>query len=217
MKFTKLSLIAAVAASTITTTAMAEVEVSANVGVASNYVWRGMTQTNNQAAVQGGIDLAMGGFYLGTWASNVDYTIPTKIAGDTEVDGYAGYAGELAGIGYDIGYIRYGYLTDPSLSFNEAYVGLSKDFGPVSLGATYSMGQGTAPDDIGVDASIPVMDDYSLDLGWGDYDTYGKRYSAGLSKSFDKVDFSLVYSIFKADTAGSENVDTLSVMASTGF
>lgn len=210
MKFTKLSLIAAIAASTLATTAVAsELEVSANVGVASDYVWRGMTQTNNGSAVQGGLDLAMGGFYLGTWTSN--------IAGDTEVDGYAGYGGELAGIGYDIGYIRYGYLTDPSLSFNEAYVGLSKDFGPVSLGATYSMGQDTAPDDIAVDASVPVMDDYSLDLGWGDYDTVGTRYSAGLSKSFDKVDFGLVYSIFKADTAGSENVDTLSVMASTGF
>ncbi|HHD75685.1 MAG TPA: hypothetical protein ENK95_02530 [Campylobacterales bacterium] len=210
MKFTKLSLVAALAASTFATTAVAsEIEVSANVGVASDYVWRGMTQTNNGSAVQGGMDLAMGGFYLGAWTSN--------IANDTEVDGYAGYAGELAGIGYDVGYIRYGYLTDPSLSFNEAYVGLSKDFGVLSLGATYSMGQGTAPDDIAVDASIPVMDDYSLDLGWGDYDTYGTRYSAGLSKSFDKVDFGLVYSIYKADAAGSENTDTLSVMASTGF
>lgn len=212
MKFTKLSLVAAIAASTFTTTAIAsELEVSANVGVASDYVWRGMTQTNNGAAVQGGIDLAMGGFYLGTWTSNTDGAL------GSEVDGYAGYAGEAAGIGYDVGFIRYGYLDDPSANFNETYLGLSKDFGALSLAATYSKGLDEAPDDIAVDASVPVMQDYSLDFGWGDYDTYGQRYSVGLSKSFDKVDFGLVYTIYEPDAAGSDDVDTLAVMASTGF
>jgi uncharacterized protein (TIGR02001 family) len=210
MKFTKLSLIAALAVRAITTSAMAEVEVSANVAATNNYVWRGMTQANDAAAVQGGLDLGMGGFYLGTWTSNV--------AGDTEVDGYAGYAGDVSGLSYDLGFIRYGYLDAPGSNFNEAYLGLGYDFGAASLGATYSKGLDDAPDDIGVDLSIPVMQDYSLDLAAGEYDTYGKRYSLGVSKSFDKVDFSLTYSKFSADTGtgNTGQVDQNNVIVSAG-
>jgi uncharacterized protein (TIGR02001 family) len=47
---------------------------SANIGVVSNYMWRGVTQTGDQAAVQGGLDVAHeSGFYAGTWASNIDW------------------------------------------------------------------------------------------------------------------------------------------------
>jgi uncharacterized protein (TIGR02001 family) len=47
---------------------------SANIGAVSNYMWRGVTQTGDQAAVQGGIDVAHeSGFYAGTWLSNVDF------------------------------------------------------------------------------------------------------------------------------------------------
>ena len=211
MKFTKLSLIAALAVSAITTSAMAELEVSANVGATNNYVWRGMTQSANGAAVQGGVDLGMDGFYLGTWASNVNFG-----TGDTEVDGYAGYAGEVSGFSYDIGAIRYGYLDTPSGNFNEAYLGLGYDFGTASLGATYSKGLDDAPDDIAVDLSVPVMQDYSLDLAYGDYDTVGTRYSAGISKSFDKVDFSVAYSKFTADTSGADENNVI-VSAGTSF
>jgi uncharacterized protein (TIGR02001 family) len=48
--------------------------VSANIGVVSNYIWRGVTQTQDGAAVQGGLDYSnANGFYLGTWASNIDW------------------------------------------------------------------------------------------------------------------------------------------------
>jgi len=211
MKFTKLSLITAVAVSAMSTAAVAadEISISANASATNNYVWRGMTQTTNNAAVQGGVDLEMAGFYLGTWASNV--------TNDTEVDGYAGYAGEASGIGYDVGFIRYGYLNAPSGNFNEAYLGLSKDFGAMSLGATYSKGLDTAPDDIAVDASLSLPQDYSLDLGWGDYDTYGTRYSAGVSKSFDKIDFSVAYHNYTPDATGAADQKNVVLSVGTGF
>ena len=209
MKLTKLSLIAALAVSAITTSAMAELEVSANVSATNNYVWRGMTQANNAAAVQGGVDIGMDGLYLGAWTSNV--------AGDTEVDGYAGYAGEIDGLGYDLGFIRYGYLDAPGGNFNETYLGLSYDFGVASLGATYSKGLDDAPDDIAVDFSVPVMQDYGLDLAYGDYDTVGTRYSAGISKSFDKVDFSVAYHNFSPDAAGSDDQKNVVVSVGTSF
>ena len=47
------------------------VEISGNVGLSSDYIWRGMTQTNGDAAINGGFDLATdNGFYFGTWSSN---------------------------------------------------------------------------------------------------------------------------------------------------
>ncbi len=47
---------------------------SANVGVVSNYLWRGVTQADDGPAVQGGVDYAhSSGFYLGTWVSNIDW------------------------------------------------------------------------------------------------------------------------------------------------
>jgi hypothetical protein len=48
--------------------------ISANIGAVSNYMWRGVTQTQDGAAVQGGLDFSHeSGFYIGTWASNVDF------------------------------------------------------------------------------------------------------------------------------------------------
>ena len=68
--------------------AMAESNWSANIGVTSNYMWRGVTQTGDQAAIQGGIDYENpNGFYAGTWASNVTWTEPEGY----ELDLYAGY------------------------------------------------------------------------------------------------------------------------------
>ena len=48
--------------------------ISANIGAVSNYMWRGVTQTQDGAAVQGGLDFSHeSGFYAGTWISNVDF------------------------------------------------------------------------------------------------------------------------------------------------
>jgi len=47
---------------------------SANIGAVSNYIWRGVTQTGDQAAIQGGVDVSHeSGFYAGTWISNIDW------------------------------------------------------------------------------------------------------------------------------------------------
>nr|MDJ0870709.1 TorF family putative porin [Gammaproteobacteria bacterium] len=43
-------------------------DLSANIGVVSNYYFRGVTQTDDKAAVQGGLDWVHGtGIYVGTW------------------------------------------------------------------------------------------------------------------------------------------------------
>ena len=70
MKYTQTLLASALMAGA----SVAQAELSANIGVASNYYFRGITQTDDSAAVSGGIDYAHdSGFYLGTWMSNVDF------------------------------------------------------------------------------------------------------------------------------------------------
>ena len=102
-------------------------EWSANASVTNNYIWRGLTQTENEAAVQGGIDFAAdNGFYIGTWTSNVNYG-----AGDVysyEHDIYAGYAFEAGGVSWDIGYLYYNYDKEAEFDFGEIY-------GSVGIGA----------------------------------------------------------------------------------
>lgn len=92
---------------------------SANIGATTNYMWRGITQTQDKAAIQGGLDYAANnGLYVGTWASN------TKFADTgTEVDLYAGYKKDLKGeANYDVGVIKYNYPNDNSVEFSEAYI-----------------------------------------------------------------------------------------------
>ncbi|MGB5569317.1 MAG: TorF family putative porin [Sedimenticolaceae bacterium] len=98
-------------------------EFSANIGATSNYVWRGVTQTDNGAAVSGGLDYAHdSGFYAGTWASNVDF-------GDgsgAEVDLYGGFGNKLDnGLGYDVGATYYAYPNYDDSNFSEIYGSLS--------------------------------------------------------------------------------------------
>ena len=102
----KLVATTALGASLMLTSVAAQAELSANASITNNYLWRGLTQSVNLPATQGGIDYAAdNGFYVGTWISNVEYD-----AGDAfsyEHDVYFGYSGEAGGIGYDVGYLYF--------------------------------------------------------------------------------------------------------------
>jgi uncharacterized protein (TIGR02001 family) len=100
--------------------ATTQAEVTGNIGATSNYMWRGLTMSNNKSAIQGGVDYANeSGFYLGTWTSSLD--------GTYEIDGYLGFGGSAGSVDYDIGYIYYAYPRDDKLDAGEVYgsVGMS--------------------------------------------------------------------------------------------
>ncbi len=86
-----------------------------NIGLFSDYRYRGISQTRLDPAVQGGIDLTLkNGLYLGTWASNINWI---KDAGATdgrvELDLYGGYKGEIVkDLTFDVGYLRYQYVNN---------------------------------------------------------------------------------------------------------
>ena len=137
--------------------------VSANVSFTTDYIWRGMAQSDGPA-VQGGFDYeADSGFYAGFWGSNVNF----NNGNGQELDYYAGYGFSLGDVGVDVGYITYDYPdSDPDLKFEEIYLGFS--FG--DLGLTYASGQDEAPDYIEVSYGIgPVS------FLYGDYDEYGEN------------------------------------------
>jgi uncharacterized protein (TIGR02001 family) len=107
---------------------------SVNGAFTSNYVWRGFTQSNNHAAVQGGADYDFGnGLAVGTWASMVDFNDDTN----AEWDIYGGYTGMFNDMfGYTVGAIAYLYPDAPDgadYSFFEGYAGLNANLGPAAL------------------------------------------------------------------------------------
>lgn len=110
-------------------------DASFNVAVTSDYIFRGVSQTDKDPALQAGVDFATsGGWYGGAWGSNVDFADGTN----TEVDIYGGYRFEAKGFNFDLGVVSYTYLgTDAGLSDDtvELKAGVSRAFGPASLGA----------------------------------------------------------------------------------
>ncbi|WP_226637364.1 TorF family putative porin [Brevundimonas poindexterae] len=108
-------------------------EVSYDLAVVTDYVFRGISQTDDSAAVQGGISMASGGFYAGAWASTVDFGDDT----DAEVDFYGGYTTQIAGFDVDVGAVVYLYVGKPAgadYDFIELKAAASRSIGPVSLG-----------------------------------------------------------------------------------
>lgn len=228
MKSIKISLVAALLAASTTAFAeeKSELGISANVAMTSNYVWRGMTQTNNSPAIQGGFDLDYKGFYLGTWGSNVEFGDEKN---SMEMDLYLGYAGEVDKFSYDIGFIEYVY---PNMSdeynFGEAYLSLGYDFDVASLSAMYALGVDThdadsAADDweptdyVEVGVSVPLPSEVALDLTYGSYEDMGENYSVSLGKSLGKFDLSLAYIGFTHDTDSDSDEDNVVATISTSF
>jgi len=115
---------------------------SANIGVTSDYLWRGITQTGDQAAIQGGMDYSNdSGFYAGTWMSNVSWTDPNGY----ELDLYAGYRFDTGSVSWDAGYIYYAYPLTSNANGSASTGDYADDFGEVYLNVGWKwLGGGVA-------------------------------------------------------------------------
>jgi uncharacterized protein (TIGR02001 family) len=139
-------------------------EITWNVGVASDYVFRGYSQTDGNAQVFGGVDATLGDFYAGSWASNVDFGDGT----DVEVDLYGGYSSEIEGFEVDFGFAGYLYPSQPDGSdydFVELKADISRTIGPVTMGTSLSW----SPDYFGDDESATYVEAnaaFALADGW---------------------------------------------------
>ncbi|WP_332673925.1 TorF family putative porin [Aromatoleum sp.] len=89
-------------------------KVSSNVGFFTNYVFRGMTYTQNRPALQGGFDYAhASGLYAGVWGTNVSNEAINDAS--LEIDLYGGYAGAVGDWSYDVGLLQFYYPEHPKL------------------------------------------------------------------------------------------------------
>ena len=143
-----------------------------NLNLVSEYRYRGISQTNNKPAVQGGFDYAhASGVYVGTWLTNVSWLSDGgagTVSNSLEWDIYGGYKGAVGDFGYDVGLLYYYYPGKYPAGFNspdtlEAYIAGSyktvtlkyshamtdlfgfidsKGAGYLDLSATYDLGNG---------------------------------------------------------------------------
>ena len=121
---------------------LVQAQVTTNLGATSDYRFRGISQTQNAPALQGGIDYAdKSGVYIGNWNSSVSSQLYTNGSG-LESDLYAGYKKEVEGVTLDVGSYNYFYprASVGSTNYNtkEVYVGAAK--GPVSVKVSQSLG-----------------------------------------------------------------------------
>jgi len=148
---------------------VAQAEFAGNIGLASNYVWRGVTQTNDQAAISGGLDYGHDiGFYAGCWVSNTDFDTTGATPASIEVDVYLGFSREVGDFSYDVGLISYGYPQDTSTSdidIEEFYIGGSWKM--LSLQLSNDTQNGDFYFEAAVD--IDIAKDLVLGIHFGDY------------------------------------------------
>ncbi len=104
-------------------------ETSASVALTTDYIWRGVSQTNNEPAIQGSFDISHdSGAYIGVWASSYSFDNNASM----EVDLYGGFSRDtdLGGllpfaVTYDLGILRYEYTSASAANFTELYFGAS--------------------------------------------------------------------------------------------
>lgn len=175
-------------------------DLTGNIGVTSNYVWRGLTQTGNISSISGGLDYShKSGFYAGTWVADTNF-------GSQEHDLYAGYGMKTGPVELDFGGIQYRYSQDDTLDWTEFYVGATyKDFGAQINISSDVFGSGT--DGMYIEGSYEheIKKGLALTVHVGSYDFDDEAaaaienytdFSVGLSKG----DFSFAVSDTSLDT-----------------
>jgi uncharacterized protein (TIGR02001 family) len=205
MKMITKTMVAAVLA-TSSGIASALEDISANATLATDYVFRGVSQTDNKATVQGGMDWGYDfepvRWYVGAWGSNIDSDF---FADDPvmELDIYTGLSGEFKDFSYDVGWLRYFYPTASINNTTEWHAGggwkwfgatvyYSKDWFATdeSAGRLEGTFDYELPYEIGFSASV------ANNYGDGNDDIWSDSYvdwSIGVSKTWLGADWGLTY------------------------
>ena len=175
-----------------------------NAAATSEYMFRGISQTDDHPALQAGAGYSFSnGFYVGAWASNVDFGEST----DAEVDTFIGWNGDLTdSVNLDVQLVRYNYIGEPDgadYAYNEL-------IGKVSFAENYSATLGYTNDFLNTDTdsvyvavggSWAVGNDFNVTAGLG-YTTVDNAlstedgymdYSVGVNRDFGPVNIALGY------------------------
>lgn len=200
---------------------------SANVTLTSDYIFRGISQTGGDPAIQGGLDYAHeSGFYLGTWGSNVGWIEDFQgyDKGNMEIDVYGGFRGDIGatGLSFDVGAIQYMYPGEKGgavdADTSEIYGALGWKWFTVKYSyyvsdEVFGFADADGSDYIDLSASVPVGETgLALGAHWGtfsfenndaqDYDDWSvsATYDMGkLTKVADGVTVGLKYTDTNAE------------------
>jgi uncharacterized protein (TIGR02001 family) len=189
---------AAAALSTAMVSPSVMADLTGNISVFSEYLFRGFQESGGEPAVQGGLDYSHeSGFYVGTWISTLssDYFDSGESSGAYETDLYAGYGFEVGDLAFDLGVLYYYYRGDTSLNTVEIYG--SVGYGPFALGLSYGEEVFGSDSDLlytNVSAEFPLTDTVSLGAYVGfssfsggdakDYFDYGVTLAKDLGDGF---------------------------------
>jgi len=127
---------------------------SATTTLTTDYVFRGVSQTSENPAIQGSLDYAHPiGFYVGVWGSNVYKDVSD---GGLELDYYAGWSKEFGGFGVDVMGVYYqypGHTSDQKTDFFETHLGVSYTISGWAVEPTFAVGWNWSPDYYGEDGT----------------------------------------------------------------
>ena len=177
----------------------AGIDISANLGVVSDYRFRGISLSDRDPAVQGGLDAShTSGFFLGTWASTVADTGGSNV----ELDLYGGYANSVASVDYSIMAVGYVYPGGEDVNYYEFFGNLERALGAatVKLELAYIPEQDNFSDSnvyvsTAADIELP-RSPLVLNVSFGRESSVGFRkwdWLAGLSWSYDVLTLSAAY------------------------
>jgi len=166
--------------------------VAYNVGATTDYRFRGLTQSRYMPAVFGGVDYTNNptGLYVGAWASTIKWVTDSGGDANVETDIYAGKRGEISGISYDVGMIRYYYARNKlavSANTTEAYAQLG--YGVYSIKYSQALtnfvgwGESDGSNYIDLSANPEIKDGYILNLH------VGKQVVKGTTTTADYTDW----------------------------
>ena len=175
----------------------ANAALEANIGATSNYLWRGDTQSSDDAAISGGLDYSHEtGAYAGIWTSSLG-------GSGSEIDYYAGFAGETESVGYDLGYIYYSY-TEGADDFAEVYGNVT--ISGVTAGLALQVDQqGTDYNKkyYSLSKDFELTDGFGLTATAGKYDGDGAGDWSHLTLDVTKDDFT--FSLSKAGSGSGDD------------
>jgi uncharacterized protein (TIGR02001 family) len=183
----------------------AQAGTTGNVSLTSDYVFRGVSQSNQEPALQGGVDYsAESGAYIGAWGSSISWlsdlsTSAAPLSSSLELDVYGGYRGKFSeAVSYDIGALYYWYPGDFPAGFNsadtlEVYAGITVAASEkLSLGAKYSLAVTDLFGYVDSDGSgyLDLTANYAVADGWTIGAHAGRQWIEG-NDAFEYTDWKL--------------------------
>ncbi len=135
------------------------ITITGSATVVSDYRFRGFSQSNEEAAIQGGFTIGHdSGLYVGTWGSSIGFN------NGTEIDVFAGFAKEVSpGLTADVGATLYLYPGVSNTSVIEPYASLTGAIGPATVKGGIAWAPG-GQDSLGDASAVYLYSDVGVQI-----------------------------------------------------